>query len=343
MKNILTRDLDHILDHTRSYWEEMRGQRLFITGGTGFFGCWLLESLLWANKKLNLKCQATVLTRSPKAFINKVPHLGIDDSVFLVQGDIRTFTFPQGEYSHIIHAATEADSNIKPRIQLEVIINGTHRVLEFSQKCKAEKFLLTSSGAVYGKQPPHLTHVSEDFTGAPDPMKPQSAYGEGKRTAELFCSSYAHELGIQVKIGRCFALIGPYFPLDARFALGNFIRDGLNGVPITILGDGTPHRSYLYAADLAIWLWTILFEGQSCFPYNIGSETSLPIIEVANHVAKQFKPSLEVVIQGQIDPHQPIEHYVPKTYRANNDLKLDTWIKLPDAIKRTISFFQNKK
>ena len=343
MNNLLTRDLDHILEHTRDLWDEVRGQRIFITGGTGFFGCWLLESLIYANKKLKLNCHATVLTRSPEAFIGKAPHLALADTVNLISGDIRTFDFPEGKFSHIIHAATEANSYISPRLLLEVIIDGTRRVLDFSQVCGAEKLLFTSSGAVYGKQSPQITHISEDHAGGPDTMKPQSAYGEGKRTAELLCASYAHEFGIKTKIGRCFALIGPYFPLDARFALGNFVHDGLNGGPINVLGDGTPHRSYLYAADLAIWLWTILFVGQSCLPYNVGSETSLSINDIACHVASQFTPNLEVIIKGQLNPNQPIEHYVPNTQRAINDLRLETWVQLPDAIKRTISFYQNMK
>jgi nucleoside-diphosphate-sugar epimerase len=340
-ENPLAADLDHILAHTSGLWDELRGQRLFITGGTGFFGCWLLESFTWANDRLGLGTSAVVLTRDPEAFRRKAPHLAFHPAVQLHQGDVRSFSFPEGTFSHVIHAATEASSRLnaeQPLVMFDTIVEGTRRVLECARACSARKFLLTSSGAVYGKQPPELTNIPEDYAGGPDPADPASAYGEGKRAAELLCALYAREYGLQAKIARCFAFVGPYLPLDAHFAIGNFIKDGLQGGPTRVLGDGTPFRSYLYAADLAIWLWTILMDGASCRPYNVGSERQIDIAGVARTVADAFRPRPIVEVARQRLAGHWSEHYVPCTQRAQAELHVEEHIALPDAVARTAAW-----
>ncbi|HEY4051567.1 MAG TPA: NAD-dependent epimerase/dehydratase family protein, partial [Acidobacteriaceae bacterium] len=277
-------DLDLILKGTGPLWEEVRGQRIFISGGTGFFGCWLLESFRHINRVLGLGARATVLTRNPEAFATKCPHLVSDPAIALHAGDVRNFVFPAGEFRYFIHAATEASARQAAEAPLEMlttILAGTERALDFAATHGTEKFLLTSSGAVYGKQPSDLTHVPENYSGGPDPLDPASVYAEGKRTSELMCALSQKTNGVGCKIARCWAFVGPHLPLDTHFAIGNFIRDAMAGTPIHIQGDGTPHRSYLYAADLAIWLWTILFRAPALRPYNVGSEESVSILDLA--------------------------------------------------------------
>ena len=339
-ENSLARDLDHVLDHTRELWEDLRGERLFITGGTGFFGCWLLESLLRAEERLHLGVEAVVLTRDPDAFRGKAPHLGGHPSVSLQLGNVRSFEFPAGTFSHVIHAATDANAQLndeKPLLMLDTIVEGTRRALDLAIASGARRFLLTSSGAVYGKQPPEMTHVPEDYPGAPDPLDPRSAYGEGKRMAEHLCALYARSSSLEPKIARCFAFVGPYLPLDIHYAIGNFIRDGLRGGPIVVQGDGTPYRSYLYAADLAVWLWTILLRGKSCRPYNVGSEREINIGALAEVVSQAFTPKPQVRMMKPQMSGKSAERYVPSTQRAERELGLCQAVDLAEAIRRTVS------
>jgi dTDP-glucose 4,6-dehydratase len=336
MVNPLAGDLDHVLEHTAADWAEMRGQRLFITGGTGFIGCWLLESLLWANDRLDLDASAVVLTRDPAAFARKAPHLAGHRAVRLHAGDVRSFEYPRGAFRFLVHAATESSTTLNaddPLTMLDTIVRGTERALNFAHQSGVEKFLFTSSGAVYGRQPPELSHVSEDHTGGPDSTDPRSAYGEGKRVAEHLCVLHHCRYGIQSKIARCFAFAGPYLPLDAHFAFGNFLHDGLKGGPIRVQGDGTPYRSYLYAADLAIWLWTVLFRGTPGRAYNVGDDRPVSIAELACQVAVHFGTTAQVAREAS--PGKPAERYVPDVCRARDELGLRTWISLEGAIART--------
>ena len=329
-------DLDHILASTTGLWEELRGKRIFITGGTGFIGAWLLESFAWANAKLDLGASATVLSRNPITFAARMPHLAARSDLIFHEGDVRNFSFPAGSFDFVIHAGTTSSAPVEPLEMFATVVDGTRRVLELAATRSTRKLLFVSSGAVYGRQPAGLTHVPEDYAGAPDPLDPASAYGEGKRAAELACALAGQKHGFETKIARGFAFVGPHLPLDAHFAIGNFIRDGLRGGPIRVRGDGTPFRSYLYAADLAAWLWTILLRGKSCHPYNVGSEEALTIAQVARAAAAAFNPERIVIIDKQPVPGAPPQHYVPSTKRAREELGLQTRIALNDAIARTI-------
>ncbi|MBM4459000.1 MAG: NAD-dependent epimerase/dehydratase family protein [Chloroflexi bacterium] len=350
MSNPLAQDLDHVLTHTEGLWDGLRGQRVFITGGTGFFGCWLLETFAWANDRLNLAARVVTLTRSPVKFRAKAPRLAAHPAIELWPGDILSCDFPAGAFAYVIHAAGDASPTLTtagPLAVWDTLVAGTRRVLGFAHLCTAKSFLLTSSGAVYGRQPAEVSHLSEEYQGAPNPLDPRAAYGEGKRAAELLCALYARRHGVPAKIARGFAFIGPYLPLDAQYAAGNFIRDALAGGPIRVTGDGAAYRSYLYAADLAAWLWTILLRGEPCRPYNVGSEQAITIGDLARAVADCFPATAgrsagslrpEVQIAQAATPGRPAERYVPSVARARHELGLQQTVSLPEAIRRTIAW-----
>ena len=341
MKSLDQSDLNHILKRTPHVWDSLRNGHLFITGGTGFFGRWLLESLVQANQQLNLGLEATILTRDPALFAAKASHLARQSFLHFVAGDVRSFDFPAPVFSHFIHAATDASANLnttQPLLMLDTIIEGSRRTLELARLCQTKSFLLVSSGAVYGRQPPELNHLTEDYSGGPSPTDPGSAYAQAKRIAEFLGVTYARQYGLPVKIARCFAFVGPALPLDIHFAVGNFIRDAMRGGPLEIKGDGTPYRSYMYAADLTVWLWTILEQGEVGRPYNVGSDQAISIADLAYTVAALFAPAPSVSIARMPTPGQLPERYVPSVERAI-ELGLKTQIDLQDALKRTIEWY----
>jgi nucleoside-diphosphate-sugar epimerase len=315
MPHPLAQDLDHVLAHTASIWESLRGANIFITGGTGFVGKWLVESFVWANTRLNLNARAVLLTRNRQA-------THPDPSISFIHGEANAFPFPDGKFPFVIHAAANTGSMLSD-------IEATQRALEFARTHGTKRLLFTSSGAVYGKQPPGMTHIPEDYTG-----EPYTEYGKAKQRSEALCVSSQ----FAVIIARLFAFTGPHLPLDINFAAGNFVRDALNGGPIHIGGDGTPCRSYLYAADMAIWLWTLLTQGESARPYNVGSGEAVTIKQLAQAIAAETKPACKIEIAREPVPGAESSRYVPSVERARTELGLQPLISLQEGLRRMLAW-----
>lgn len=329
------RDLEEAWPLTEPLWADLRGARILITGGTGFMGSWLLESLCHADRKLGLGLRAVVLTRSPQAFREKAPHLAGSPLVDLVQGDILSLPDLSGEFTHLIHAATEASAHLlrtDPLRMHDTIVAGTRNILGWASGKSLARALFLSSGAVYGPQPEGLDHIPDDWQGAPDCTSPLSAYAEGKRAAENLCAIFARQHALPVSIARCFAFVGPYLPLDTHFAIGNFIRDALQGGPILVKGDGLTVRSYLYASDMTAWLWHLLLRGEPGQPVNVGSEQAISIGELVALVGRLFQVDHRIL--GESRPGSPIDRYVPATHRAKA-MGLCPRVSLEDGIRRT--------
>ena len=294
-------------------------RRIFITGGTGFFGKSMLDYRLrhpdweWA------KAEWTILSRAPEKFAAEHPRLANQAGVSFVGGDVRDFAFPQGPFDAIIHAATSAVTTLSDAEMTSVILDGVRHVADFAKGVGCKKILFTSSGAVYG---PRISPASED-----DVCNPATAYGKGKLAAEQMLV----DSGLDVKIARCFAFVGPHLNRRIHYAIGNFIQDCLDGKTITINGDGTPLRSYLYADDLVEWLFAILERGETGRPYNVGSDEGLSICALAEKVRAVLGTQNEIKILGQPTGGQ-LSVYVPIVDRARQELGLWVKISLEQAI-----------
>lgn len=345
--SLLTDDLDSIVRTVSPDWGELRGRNIFITGGTGFVGTWLLASFVRANEQLTLKARATVLTRSPDAFRRKAPDLANHPSISLLEGNVTSFRAAGGSsYDLVIHGAAESATSLneqRPIEMIDSIVDGTRRVLEFGLERGAGRLLFLSSGAVYGRQPPAVERMPEDHYGGPDLSTTRSAYAEAKRLAELLCRCAGASSAMETLVARCFAFVGPYLPLNAHFAAGNFIRDGLVGGPIRINGDGSPRRTYLYAADLAAWLWTILLRGAAQAVYNVGSEKEVSILELARQVQSHFDPQPEIQVAKPVQESAAAERYAPSTLRAREELSLRETVPLDLALKKTIAWHRTSQ
>lgn len=345
MNRIQKSDLDEILCYTKDLFnsESIKRSNIFISGATGFFGKWLLESLIYLNKNLNLELNIWALSRNPERFLQQFPFCKLEKCITWIKGDVRDFEFPDAKMNFIIHAATDADeklNNQKPLIMIETIIEGTKHILDFAKEQPLEAFLFISSGAVYGEQPNQVDKIKETDLFFIDINNSKSAYAEAKRLAEVYCSMYYNKHILPVKIARCFSFVGPYLPLNKHFAIGNFISDAINSRNIVIKSDGSPQRSYMYPTDLVAWLLTILINGKPNTPYNVGSDESIDLKSLAELIRNVSNNPVDIIIQGkQIKSVDMIDKYVPNITRAKM-LGLKVRTQFQDSIRKTILFNQ---
>jgi dTDP-glucose 4,6-dehydratase len=326
-------DLDHVLLRSSAELAELRGKSLFITGGTGFFGKWLLAALGHADAQLDLGLRLTVLSRDPAKFLALHPEAAALGSLRFLSGDIVNFPLAKTRYDYLLHAATDTldiATAAQEETRRRAIVDGTRRVLELARQCGAQRLLYVSSGAVYGAAVGKPSGASEDET--PLPLTP---YARAKRQAEELCE----QSGLDFTTARAFAFLGPHLALDAHYAAGNFLRDAHRGGPILVRGDGTALRSYLHPADLVVWLLRILLRGQRARAYNVGSDETVSTAQLARRIAGTFRPPLDVIIQS-LQPQGPQNIYLPDIRRARTELHLDVAIPLDDAIARTLAFLE---
>lgn len=352
MRPLPAEDLAEVVAATAPLWGDFRGGRILVTGATGFFGRWLLESLLAADRALGIGAEIHAQSRDPAKFLTENPHLGPDSGIRWLAADPRRMT-PEDvaragvtKLDAIVHLVTEADNAATvaaPAAAIETIAGSTRRALQLAAATGARRVLFTSSGSVYRRGPQRL---SEHHPVVEPPVDRTSALalgGAAKLAAERACEEYARATGTVVTIARCFAFAGPGLATGGKFALGNFLADAVAGREVVVTGDGTPVRSYLHGVDLATWLWTILFRGVAARPYNVGAEAETSLGELAYAVARAAGRDGAVRILTPRDAGRTPDRYVPDTRRARTELGLRETIPLDDGLRRTLSWMRGEQ
>ncbi len=311
------------------------GRTVFVTGGTGFFGYWLL-SLFDLLRQRGCDVRVRLLSRDPDAFLARAPAFAGQPWIGWVRGNVRSFR-DDTPADFVLHAATDTDPDAhrQPLAIMDDVLLGTRHTLAHALACGARRALYVSSGAIYGPQPAGVERLSESAACACDACHPASAYGEAKRAAEQWSLQFGLQHGIAIPVARCFAFVGAGLPLDGHFAIGNFIGDALAGRPIRVGGDGTPLRSYLYGADLAVWLLHLLARGSHGRAYNVGSDQALSIRQLAETVRDTLSPAQPVRITCSAPDNALRSRYIPAIERARDELGLDAWTPLAEAIRLT--------
>ena len=329
--------LAELLGNTANDWRALQGARLFITGGTGFLGCNLLEALLYLNESLGLDLSLTVLTRSPAAFEEKAPHLAAHPALKLWAGDITRFEAPEDSFTHIIHAAAPAASSQSRQGDVDTRFHAreaTARIIALARRSGVERLLYLSSGAVYGSQ----VFTPSKPVAESAPLRPLTAYGEAKAEAEdSLRTSAAHE-GFGLAVARAFTFAGPWQDLGAGFAVTDFIRAARAGQPIVLQGPRETTRSYLYAPEAAQHLLRLLIHSAPEITCNIGSPEAVTMGELAEAVREVFCPTAPIEV---LPPRQKPTYYVPDCTVAAN-LGLHATLGLANSLRHTRDFLDSQ-
>lgn len=312
---------------------------LLLTGGTGFFG----KALLRHWQMTGVAPRVTVLSRDPDGFLARYSEFVGLPWLRWQKGDIlEPASLPAATpFTHILHAAADSTRGpeLTPLRRYTQIVDGTRNLLDYAVAYRVPRFLLVSSGGVYGPQPPEMAQIPESYHAMPDPLQAENAYSVAKRCAEHLCALYRQQYGIQTVVARCFAFVGRDLPLDAHFAIGNFIRDALVREQITVSGDGTPVRSYMDQRDLAHWLEVLLADGRAGQAYNVGSDAPLSIAELAHRVRDLLAPGKTVhVSAAAVHAGNSRNLYVPGIAKAQMELGLVLRHTLEDAVRETACY-----
>jgi dTDP-glucose 4,6-dehydratase len=304
----------------------MSGRRVVVTGGAGFLGSHLCDSLLERGDEV------VAMDNLATGRLDNIEHLFGREGFTYVRHDVSSYVWVPGPVDAVLHFASPAS----PKDYLELPIQtlkvgslGTHNCLGLA-KHKNARFLLASTSEVYGD--PRVHPQPETYWGNVNPVGPRGVYDEAKRFAEAMAMAYQRHHGMDVRIVRIFNVYGPRMrPTDGR-AVSNFLVQALHGKPITIYGDGSQTRSFCYVED-EIRGFLALLDSDLIGPVNIGNPAEFTILELAELVIEVTNSTSEIV-------HEPLPvddptQRRPDLTRARTELGWEPRIELREGLTRT--------
>jgi len=338
------RDAEAVLAGRAELLRPLAGGHIFVSGGTGFLGIWLLELIAALNRTHHFDIHVTVFSRSAPDFARRHKHLGSHREFRFMDGDIRYLADLPRETDYVIHAAALTDRRLfasNPTVVGEVNSVGAIRLIRAANLLEnVKKFVLVSSGLTYGPQPLSLERINENFVSGFPCDNANAIYAESKRFAEAMAASFVSESKLPLVIVRPFAFLGPYQSLELPWAITDFIRDSLAGSPIKIMGDGSTVRSLMYASDYAFWLLAALARGTPRQAYNIGSPHGIDLLTLARMITGHFSPLPEILTNVGQSGHETTR-LVPCVEKSRRELGVDITVSLADSIQKTITWHKS--
>lgn len=361
-QDVVAHDLDYICSNLQTEFGSMSGKRLLITGGAGFLGYYLVQSVLDWNKKSSEAgmIHVTVYDNYLRGVPAWLSELDGTPGLTLKKYDVSN-ALPEnmGYFQYIIHAASIASPTYYRRYPIETMdanVTGLRNLLEYSRmqkngKSPVEGILFFSSSEIYGDPSPENIPTPETYNGNVSCTGPRACYDESKRYGETLCVNFARQEGIPVKSARPFNNYGPGLKITDKRVLPDFARNVLDGKNIVMLSDGAPTRTFCYVADAVIGYYKILTRGRNGEAYNIGAiEPEISIAGLAEKVVDiagdLFEYKGKVIRQVSPDEQYLIDNpnrRCPVITKAKTELGYNPGISLDEGLKRSLIWYRDNR
>lgn len=347
MNPIIRQDLEHIISFKAVDWKTFQGKTVLITGANGMLPSYMVETLLYLNKKYDYHVKVVALVRNiEKAHKCFSEHTNNPALVFLVQ-DVAEPIIYNGDIHFIIHAASQAAPSyygVDPVGTFKANTLGTINMLEFAIEKKVEGFLYFSTGSVYGTVLGEKVLLQEDNQGLTNTLDVRSCYAESKRAGENACVCYCYQYGVPAKMVRIFHTFGPKVNLNDGRVFSDFCKNILNNENIILKSDGSAKRSFCYVADAIQAYFLVLLNGEPATAYNVGGDEDHEIsirdlseMLVGLYPEKQLKVVLDINENDltYTKMRTPQKQILPNLSRIRS-LGWDLSTSIKDSFKRTI-------
>jgi len=313
----------------------LQNSEILVTGGTGFFGKWIVEIVTYLNDNLDFNIKLYLVARNNSSYINKI--IENRDDIFFIKNDVRNLRGMPSTIEYIIHASATPDNSIHMSNPIEVmdtISQGTKQVLDIALGLdNIKKILNISSGQVYGILSSNM--ISETNIGILDTNSINSIYPEAKRYSETLSIAYKSLYKLPVVQVRPFSFVGPHMGLEKPWAINNFIKDAIKFKKIKILGNGKPIRSYMYPTDMAWWLLNMLVDSKNGVVYNLGSPEGISLEELALKIKNKIGTDVNIEI---LNMNNEASVFVPDESLVKDNLDLDIKVGIDEALDKTIDW-----